>query len=58
MAHPTSLNSSSKAFLVEKLNVINYSLWSIKNELLLISNDCFTIVDGSESDHKNVDLVT
>jgi hypothetical protein len=48
MAASTSLNPSSKTYVVEKLNTTNYNSWSVKMELVLILNDYFRIVDGSE----------
>jgi len=50
MASSTSMNPSSKTYLVEKLNTTNYNSWSVKMELILILNDFFSIVDGSEPD--------
>jgi len=49
MASSTSMNPSSKTYLVEKLNTTNYNSWSVKIELTLILNDFFLVVDGSET---------
>lgn len=36
MAYSTSLNSLSKVYLIEKLNIINNNSWNLKIEVLLI----------------------
>ena len=46
----TSTNTFSKPYLVKKLTTTNYNSWSVKMELVLILNDYFSIVDGSEVD--------
>lgn len=44
------MNPSPKTYLVEKLKATNYNSWSVKMELILILNDIFSVVDGSETD--------
>lgn len=48
MTTPTS--DLNRASIVEKLNGTHYGMWKIKIEMLLIRNDCFSVINGTYPD--------
>lgn len=52
---PSDLN---RAYAIEKLTGLNYPIWKVKMEMLLIHNNLFGLVDGTEPQPTDPGLMT
>jgi hypothetical protein len=52
----TSTNNLQCAYQIDKLSNINYLIWNVKMQMLLIRVEFWTMVNQSELDPSSVDV--